>query len=301
MPIVPVLITGDVDFSNNHEHRLKFAIFDHLIRLAESIGLEYTLYFTANEALQMGGHPKMLNHLGHEIGCHGLTHGDEEEYDSMPIRMQRDYLRKSTDILSCVVETDMLSFRAPRVKISSTTYQILTCLGYLSDSSVCSQRMDLISSNLMNTGWLYAPRLPYHPSDKNPYCRGDIGILAVPVSAIMLPFISSVLYVFGLGFMKLMFNILYTESLRTGKPIVYLFHPYEFIQEIEGAKKNKRNTKVHGFGFRRRLYRGTPASKLTQNTELWSYMKHFKRVRFMTMRQYVAFHKYGESGAMIFD
>ena len=29
---------------------------------------------------------------GHEIGCHGLTHGDEEDYERMPEQMQRSYI-----------------------------------------------------------------------------------------------------------------------------------------------------------------------------------------------------------------
>ena len=50
-------------------------------------------------------------------------------------------------------------------------------------------------------------------------------IWEIPILALMLPFITGTLSVFGLGFMKRFFNVLYRESLRTGKPIVYLIHP----------------------------------------------------------------------------
>ena len=65
---------------------------------------------------------------------------------------------------------------------------------------------------------------------------GNLPILEIPVSAIAVPFISSALYVLGVGFMKMVFRALYLEARRTGKPIVYLFHPYEFAGEIKGAK-----------------------------------------------------------------
>src|SRR5262249_39635434 len=162
---------------------------------------------------------------GHEIACHGLTHGSEEEYDSMSPSMQQDYLQKATDMLGAIAGDKPVSFRGPRVKVSGPTLEILTALGYVADSTVCSQRFDVISSNLIHTGWLRAPRTPYHPSANDAYQRGDLAILEVPVSALAVPFISSALYVLGLQFMKALFRALYAESRRTGKPIVYLFHP----------------------------------------------------------------------------
>jgi hypothetical protein len=131
------------------------------------------------------------------------------------------------------------------------------------------------------------PRRPYHPSGNDPYRRGDLSILEVPVSALALPFISSLLYVVGVPFMKVMFRALYAESRRTGKPIVYLFHPYEFAEEIEGARDYSRNLKVHGVRVRRHLYRGDAKTKHEWNLQLWRYMAGFEGVRFMTMSQYV--------------
>ncbi|TKB79781.1 MAG: hypothetical protein E8D45_03215 [Nitrospira sp.] len=236
----------------------------------------------------MPEYPARLREAGHEIGCHGLTHGNEEEYDAMPLSMQEAYLEQATAVLRSLSGGAIVSFRGPRVKVSGPTLRILSRMGYRADSTVCSQRCDLVSSNLFHTGWLRAPRRPYHPSASDAYRRGDLPILEVPVSALALPFISSLLYVVGVPFMKLMFRALYAESRRTGKPIVYLFHPYEFAEEIKGARDYSRNLKVHGVRARRYLYRGEAKARLEWNLQLWRYMARFEGVRFMTVSQYAA-------------
>jgi hypothetical protein len=283
---VTVLLTGDVDYSTHHRPEDKLRAFEQVRAAGRELGGAVTFFMVAREAAQLGSVPGDLHRDGHEIGCHGLTHGDEEDYDSMPAALQEDYLRQATAIISTATAAAVRSFRGPRVKVSGTTLGILSRLGYVADSTVCSQRFDVISSNLINLGWLRAPRRPYHPDAADAYRRGSLPILEVPVSAIAIPFISSVLYVLGLGLMKLVFRVLYLEARRTGKPIVYLFHPYEFIEEIPGAKDYSRNLKVHGLRLRRFLYRGDAAQRLAANRALWRYMAGFPTVRFITMAQY---------------
>ncbi len=287
---VPVLITGDVDYSTHHAADEKGRSFESLLAIGRELGIPFTFFFVAREAEQVADQPSRLREAGHEIGCHGLTHGDEEEYSRMPEEMQRRYLEAATTTLKRIAGTDIVSFRAPRVKISATTFAVLASAGYQADSSVCSQRCDLVSSNGVNTGWLRAPRTPYHPSPDDPYRRGDMPILEIPISALGLPFISSALYVLGVPFMKLFLRSLVAESRRTGKPIVYLFHPYEFAAEIPGAKSYHRNVRVHGLRLRRHFYRGTPETKLAATRELLNYARTFPDVRFMTVGAYARTH-----------
>lgn len=289
-PVVPVLLTGDVDFSRHHRDDHKDLAFEYMLQAGEDLSGSMTFFFVAKEAEQVAAQPRRLRAGSHEIACHGLTHGNEEEYDAMPAPMQEDYLARATQVLASLAGEPVTAFRGPRVKISGTTLAILSRLGYVADSTVCSQRFDLISSNLLHTGWLRAPRRPYHPSAEDAYRRGDLSILEVPVSAAAIPFISSTLYVLGLTFMKAVFRALYLESVRTGKPIVYLFHPYEFIEEIPGAKDYSRNLKVHGLRLRRYLYRGNAESRLAWNRELWRYIRGYPGVRFITMSQYADLH-----------
>src|SRR5262245_17811073 len=289
-PSVGVLLTGDVAFSSHHREEDKRQAFDSILQAGRELGGHLTFFFVAKEAQQVSDYPRILREAGHEIGCHGLTHGNEEEYDRMPVSMQEDYLHQATTVLRALSGTEILSFRGPRVKVSGRTLNILSRMGYIADSTVCSQRFDLISSNLVHTGWLRAPRRPYHPSGTDAYRSGDLSILEIPISAFGLPFISSALYVLGVSLMKTAFHLLYWEARRTGKPIVYLFHPYEFADELKGAKDYRANLKVHGVRLRRHLYRGDAATKLDWNLELWRYMAGFEGVRFMSVSEYVRMH-----------
>ena len=283
---VPVIITADVDYSEHHTYDDKCRAFDRLIETTDHLNIKTTFFFVAREAEQVPLYPKALADAGHDVGCHGLTHGEEEEYDSMPATKQKEYLHQAADIISRLAGQKTVSFRAPRVKISSTAYGVLPEEGFIVDSSVCSQRFDLVSSNLFHYGWLRAPRTPYHPSKDSAFHRGDMDILVVPVSAMVAPFISSATYVLGPRIMKLFFRILLAESRRTGKPIVYLYHPYEFAAEIPGAKDYGQNVRVHGFRFRRHLLRGTPDERFNWTVQILEYMANFDDVEFMTMRQY---------------
>ena len=284
---VPVIITGDVDFSDHHSGADKRAILQNLLEITRSMELRCSFLFTAKEAQKFPDIVHDLSMEGHEIGCHGLTHGDEEEYNNMAPEKQRAYIHEATDIISKIVGTDVVSFRAPRVKVSATMYQTLSEAGYIVDSSVCSQRMDLVSSNLFNMDWLFAPRLPYHPSKRTPYRRGNMALTVVPVSALGFPFISSLLYVVGPKIMKGIFRLFYLESCFTGKPIVYLFHPYDFIPEIRGARNYGKNIKVHGLRFRRYFRRRDPSKRFQDTIELWKYIMSCPGTLCLTLKQYV--------------
>src|SRR5262245_41479896 len=208
-PSVGVLLTGDVDFSSHHREEDKRRAFDSMLQAGRELRGHLTFFFVAREAQQVSDYPRILREAGHEIGCHGLTHGNEEEYDTMTAAMQEDYLHQATTILRRLSGADIRSFRGPRVKVSGETLSILSRIGYLADSTVCSQRFDIISSNLVHMGWLRAPRRPYYPSLTDAYRRGNLDILEVPISAFGLPFISSALYVLGVTFMKTAFRVLY--------------------------------------------------------------------------------------------
>jgi hypothetical protein len=280
------LFTGDVDDSEHHLSDDKRAAFERIVGATAVESVPTTFFFVAREAEKLPDSVRLVGRAGHEVGCHGLTHGDEEEYSTISESRQAEFVDAATVILQDIAGRPVTSFRAPRVKVSAATYGVLAKAGYVADSSICSQRLDLISSNWVQTGWLRAPRLPYYPSAASPYERGDVPVLIVPVSAVAVPFISSALYVLGLGFMKALFRILYEESKVTGKPIVYLYHPYEFIREIAGAKDYHTNLRVHGLRVRRHLYRGTPDQRFEWTMNLIRYMHRFPGVEFMTMSRF---------------
>jgi peptidoglycan/xylan/chitin deacetylase (PgdA/CDA1 family) len=287
---VPVLITCDLDPTPEMSLEDKQRSMETTQRLFDDYGIKGTYFVVANLASNYQSLLKELSEEGHEIGCHGLTHEEEEEYHILPENVQRTFLKQATDILENVSNKPVRSFRGPRVKTSHTTQKILEELNYSSDCSVCSQRIDFISSNFIKPGWIFAPRLPYHPSEKNAFKKGNRKILVVPVSAMVLPFISGSLYIFGLGFMKKFFDILYKESMKTGKPIVYLMHPTEFATETQKITYNNTlaDIKARGFYFRRRFKLRKSENERLQHTKCLIYhIKKYSNIDFMTINQYV--------------
>lgn len=287
---VPILITCDLDPTPEITLADKQKSMETTQRLFNEYGIKSTLYIVANLANNYRSKIRELSDEGHEIGCHGLTHEEEEEYHILPEDVQRGYLKQATDIIEEVSGKPIRSFRGPRVKTSHITQKILEELHYTSDCSVCSQRIDFISSNFIKPGWIFAPRLPYHPSENNAFKKGNRRILVVPISAIILPFISGSLYIFGLGFMKMLFDILYRESRKTGKPIVYLMHPTEFATETKKIvyRKSVADIKARGFYFRRRLKLRKNENERLQHTKcLFDHMRKYTDIKFITVNQYV--------------
>jgi peptidoglycan/xylan/chitin deacetylase (PgdA/CDA1 family) len=288
---VPVLITWDIDPNPVFSPSQKREALRAALTLCNELRIAATFHFVAKEAIYYPEEIAELIRDGHEVGCHGLTHGDEEEYELMAEEMQHDYIEQATRLLQEHTGTPITAFRGPRVKVSSIALAALAEHGYVTDSSVCSQRMDIVSSNLIHTGWLRAPRLPYHPHQASAFKRGDLAIWEVPVSALLLPFISTSLFIFRLPMMKALFRLLYTEAKLTGKPIVYLAHPEEFGPQSWAPFKlsdlSLRNLRTHGLMLRKQLNESRPESRLSLSRGLFSYIASFPKVRFVTMRQYV--------------
>jgi hypothetical protein len=259
--------------------------------LCRDVGIRSTFFVTARVDHISDRQLDRMLASGHEVGCHGRTHRDEEEYNRMPEAMQRDYVEKATRKLEQWVAGPIRSFRSPRVKTSARTLRLLGEYGYLADSSVCSQRIDFISSNLINLGWIHAPRVPYHPSQDSAFRRGDLSIWEVPISAIVTPFISATLRALGLAFMKALFYLLYVEARRDRKPIVYLVHPTEFLgsgkPHLTRWHLSPANIRTHGLTIRVLLYRMSGVDCLKATRELFAYMASFPDAEFMTVRQYV--------------
>lgn len=284
--IVPVLITFDVDPAKN----INIAM-NKSIKLLDELDIKSTFFYTAKMA--HASICKKLIRKNHEIGCHALNHDNYEEFDKLSSKQSIKLIKKATRILKKKSGKKITSFRSARVKISSDTLQVLQRLGYKLDSSVCSQRFDLISSNLINLGWLIAPRMPYFPNKNSPYKRGNLNVLEIPVSAIILPFISTTLRIFGLTLMKILFNILYLESKFTGKPIVYLIHPHEFTYskgEVKFSWKYLIPNKtwlIKGFPIRIWLGRRLSGEEVYNfNKKLFYWISKKEKIKFFTMEQF---------------
>ena len=298
---IPVLITWDADPDEWIPLDKRLQALRTALDLCRHQDIRTTFFVTAEAAKAYRDEIASMQHQGHEVGCHGLTHGTEENYDQMPEAQQRAYIQQATERLQAVTGAPIRAFRAPRVKVGATTMKVLVEHGYRVDSSVCSQRIDFVSSNLINPGWIFAPRRPYHPHEHNAFRAGQMPLWEVPVSATVAPFISTLLRIFGVGVLKIMFRLLYMESRYTGKPIVYLAHPAEFVGGSGGGGgggwKQWRDfikpeyfkpsfIRAHGLRLRNLLYRASGQMMIEYTRELFAYMASFPDVVFMTVGDY---------------
>ena len=293
---IPVIISCDIDPTPEIDHQERIRAFASTIGLFSDFDCTATFFCVAAVAETFSSQLTTLVECGHEIGCHGLSHDETDEYGRLPEKEQQRRLIEATEMLTGVTGRPVLSFRGPRVKTSAVTQRILVDLGYRIDSSVCSQRLDFVSSNLINWGWIFAPRRPYTPSLTSPFRRGTRPLLVIPVSALGLPFISSMLNTFGQRFTCFLFDLLYFESRKTGKPIVYLMHPGEFAWK-SGQRPKQYSLKIEGIKQRRSplIFEQNVEKRYNMHVELFRHMTSRKNVRFMTMAEYEQ--KYGDSYA----
>jgi peptidoglycan/xylan/chitin deacetylase (PgdA/CDA1 family) len=290
MKKVPVIITCDLDPRPEVHLENKRKSLEITGSLFNEYNIPATFFLVGKMAEPYKHELKSFLYEGHEIGCHGMMHTAEEDFSKLTLNEARDVLNRATESISKVTGQRVVSFRGPRVKTSSVTQRALVELGYKADLSVCSQRLDLISSNLINPGWLVAPRMPYRPHRNSPYRRGKTPLAVIPLSAAGLPFISGILFVMGWAVIQALFRILYAESRTTGKPIVYLLHGAEFSRPFRKPLTThslKDFTKT-GFTFRYHLKsRRSPEERIMLTRRLFRYIAGFPGVEFMTASQYV--------------
>ena len=209
-----------------------------LLDLYQKYNIQSTFFFTGYIAKLYPDIVKMILPYGHEVASHGLSHKKENGFDVMPLKKQIAHLKESKKILEDISGHEVISFRAPALRVSDNTVIALEEAGYKIDSSVASQRFDMFMSfgGLKKLKWLTAPRLPYRTSKKSLFKKGNSSIIEIPLSATLLPYVGTTMRIFPLisSFQR---KILALESKITGKPVVFDIHPNEFIDESNEERK----------------------------------------------------------------
>ncbi len=217
-----------------------------LLDLYEKYNVKSTFFFTGYIAKLYPEIVKMVQPYGHEVGSHGLSHEKEDGFDVMPLNRQIEHLKVSKNILEDITGSEVISFRAPALRVNNDTAIALNECDFKIDSSVASQRFDMFMSfgGLQKLNWLTAPRLPYRTSSETLFKKGEGNIIEIPLSASLIPYLSTTMRIFP-KFTALQRNIMAYESSKTGKPIVFDTHPNEFIDESDEERKvNKRSKNI---------------------------------------------------------
>jgi peptidoglycan-N-acetylglucosamine deacetylase len=247
-----VILTNDVETTsilhNSLRDKTGYKVYKEglplLLALYEKYNIKTTFFFTGYFAEKFPEAVKMVLPYGHEIGSHGYTHIASKAFDILTLEEQIINLEKSKKILEDISGQEVISFRAPAARVNRNTAIALKETGFLIDSSVSSQRFDMFLSfgNLEKLNWITAPRLPYFTAPDNLWKKGSGNIFEIPISALLMPYIGTTLRIFP-TVTRMTRRILQFESSINKKPIVFLVHPNEFIDEVFEPDKIERRAK----------------------------------------------------------
>lgn len=219
-----------------------------LLDIYEKYNIKSTFYFTGYIAKLYPQVVKMILKYGHEVASHGKSHIKENGFDVMPFDKQKRHLLESKKLLEDISGMEVISFRAPALRVNDDTTKALIETGYKIDSSIASQRFDFFMSfgGLKKMKWLIAPRLPYKTSQNSLFKKGCGPLVEVPLTAMFFPHVGTTMRIFPLLTHIQRYGIHFENSLNA-KPLVFDIHPNEFIDEsmepriIEQRTKSKVN------------------------------------------------------------
>lgn len=220
-----------------------------LLDLYSKHNIKSTFFFTGYIAKLVPNIVKMIIKDGHEVASHGMSHIKENGFDVMPLEKQIRHLKNSKTLLEDISGEEVISFRAPALRVNQNTVIALTETGYKIDSSVSPQRFDFFFSfgSLNKLKWITAPRLPYRTSTESLFKKGNSSIVEIPISAMLIPYIGTTLRIFP-GITRISRQLLNLENNLNGKPIVFLIHPNELINEYNETRKiNSRSSNPVAF------------------------------------------------------
>ena len=234
------LITNDVETTSILNHMLRDETgryvrdegMPRLLDLYDRYDVKATFFYTGHIATLYPEVVRMAHERGHEVGSHGLTHEVGKAFDILPPDEQLAHLRQSKQILEDIIGEEVISFRAPAARVDKRFPQVLHEAGFKVDSSVSSQRLDMMFSfgALKKLHWLTAPRKAYFADSGNIFRKGDSDILELPISAFGFPYIGTFMRI-APALNRATRRLLHAETLCTGRQFVFLTHPNEFIDE----------------------------------------------------------------------
>ena len=214
-----------------------------LLDLYAKYGIKATFFYTGYIAKLYPEVVKMAANLGHEIGSHGKSHLKENGFDIMPYEKQVKHLEYSKKLLEDISGKPVISFRSPALRVSPNTATALLETGFRIDSSIASQRFDFFLSfgSKKKIKFLNAPRLPYRTNRNNIFIRGQSNLVEIPPSATIIPFAGTTMRIMP-KITSYHQKILHLEAKLNRKPVVFIIHPNEIIDESYEPRIIKRRS-----------------------------------------------------------
>ena len=217
-----------------------------LLRLYKKYNVKSTFFFTGYIAEKFPDIVKMILYDGHEVGCHGYTHFADSAFDVLSLDQQVEYLHKAKSILEDLSGQEVISFRAPALRVNEHTPLALEKTGFKIDSSVSPQRGDMFFSfgSLKKLAWLSAPRFCYFTQNSNLSRRGGSNIFEIPANSYILPYVGTFMRI-SPTITKLIRMIADIESKFSNHYPMFIIHPNELIEEkLNQSLFNRRSKNI---------------------------------------------------------
>lgn len=284
-------ITGEA-YNEDIARRVTIEALPAVLALYRKYGVRATFFCQGSMIEQ---HPEIVSLIeqdGHEVACHGWIHDSDKAFDVLSAEEQSIHLRKAKEKIDKLAKHPVVSFRAPALRVDEHTCKALRAAGYTHDSSVAPQRLDVFMSlgSKKKLQWIRAPRGVYETSADNLARKGESGIVEVPVSALGLPYISTLMRISPCLTRWTRWLLRIETSRKENKSVVcFLFHPGETLEgqlenyHIVRRSRNPITYLISGI-LRARMKRrnlGTPCLALLEK-ELAYWKKHdyeFKTIR----------------------
>jgi len=214
-----------------------------LLNIYDEFGIRSTFFFNCDIAKPFPDAVRSVRSRGHEIGSHGLTHDHRKAFDTLSFKEQSEHLKQSKMILEDAIGEEIVSFRAPALRVNENTPRALVENGYLIDSSIASQRFDFMMSfgTTNKLKWLAAPRKAYKTNGSNLSRKGSGGVIEVPLSALLIPYVGTLMRI-SPQLTKNIRALLNFEQSLFHSQVVFDIHPNELIDEQDRERGIKRRS-----------------------------------------------------------
>lgn len=223
-----VFFTMDLEYSPRYPKKDSYEGFKSYQEILEKNNILSTFFVCGEFATDHKKDVIDLSNNGNEIGSHGYGHvnlGPNVWWgkDFIPltnVEMRKKSILKNHELLFRILKKHPISFRAPYLSIDGTTLNILSKVGYKTDSSI-------------NNFLFGIPTIPYNPSKDNALRNGNIDIIEFFITCSL----SSLLDYKRVTFFNsddLSKNIGIIDEAKEFSPyVVILTHPWEFSDSFK--------------------------------------------------------------------